>query len=242
MSGLDSKVRKADELYHLISEGDTIGVGLSGGKDSGALLWALAKLRSYCGKRFRLLGLTIDPQFGGRPGNFSELTAFCEGLGVEHIVKPDNLYSVVFEKRQEKNPCSLCARMRRGSLARLAAETGCNKVALGHHLDDVAATFWLNFLYEGRVASFAPVTYLDRSGITVIRPLVLCREREVAAEARRQNVPVIPSGCPVNGSTERARMRERMEQLGALFPDLEQRTFDALQRSNISGYGRTGKD
>ena len=238
MADIDSRIRKADELYGLIESGDRIAVGLSGGKDSSVLLWALVKLREYCGKEFHILGITVDPGFGGRPGDYSELTAFCNSLGVEHIVKPDNIYSVVFENRKESNPCSLCARMRRGSLNRCAKENGCNKVALGHHLDDVAATFWMNFRNEGRLATFQPVSYLDRVGITVIRPMVLCREKEVERTAAQLGIPVIASGCPVNGKTERAKIRELMEkQLGCLGDDMCQKTFEAIQRSGISGYG-----
>lgn len=243
MITIDSKMRKADDLYGLIGNGDEIAVGLSGGKDSTVLLWALVKLREYCGKQFGITGLTIDPQFGGKPGDFSALTAFCEKLGIKHVIKPDNLYHVVFEVRKESNPCSLCARMRRGALNRTAKEMGCNKVALGHHMDDVAATFWMNFRNEGRMATFAPSTYLDRSDITLIRPMVLCREREVINAARELAVPVIESGCPVNGKTERAAVRDMMErQLTCLGDDLCLKTFQAIQRSGISGYAAAGNE
>lgn len=237
MSELDSKVRKADELYDLISDGDRIAVGLSGGKDSTALLWALAKLRSYHTKSFELVGLTIDPQFGNVPGDYSALTEFCGSLGVEHVIKRDNIYNVVFEIRKESNPCSLCARLRRGSLNRTAKELGCNKVALGHHLDDVAATFWMNFVNEGRMSSFSPVTYLDRSDITLIRPLVLCREKEVERAVKELGIPVIESACPVDGLTERQRVTDMMQTLDGLCPDVALQTFQAMQRSGISGYG-----
>ena len=242
MADLDGKLRKADELYDLLADGDRIGVGLSGGKDSTALLWALAKLRGYCGKQFELVGLTIDPQFGGKEGDFSALTAFCNSIGVQHVIKRDNLYEVVFETRKEKNPCALCARMRRGSLHKLAKELCCNKVALGHHMDDAAATFWLNLLHEGRIGSFSPKTYLDRSDITVIRPMVLCRESEIIAAANKLGIPVIKSGCPVDGSTERQRMHDLMRQLQHICPDLEERTFAAMQRSAVSGYGTNRKE
>lgn len=244
MADIDSRIRKADELYGMIESGDSIAVGLSGGKDSTVLLWALVKLREYCGKDFEITGITVDPQFGGKPGDYSALTAFCGSLGVRHIIKPDNIYNVVFENRKESNPCSLCARMRRGSLNRCAKENGCGKVALGHHMDDVAATFWMNFRNERRIATFQPVTYLDRIGITVIRPMVLCREREVEKTAQQLGIPVIQSGCPVNGKTERAEIRELMEeQLSCLGEDICLKTFEAIQRSGISGYGITdGKE
>ena len=238
MAEIDSRIRKADDLYGMIESGDKIAVGLSGGKDSSVLLWAMAKLREYCGKDFELIGITVDPGFGGVSGDYSALTAFCESLGVRHVVKPDNIYSVVFETRKESNPCSLCARMRRGSLNRCAKEYGCNKLALGHHHDDVAATFWMNFRNEGRLATFQPVTYLDRMDITVIRPMVLCREKDVEKTAERLGIPVIASGCPVNGKTERAQIRELMDdQLGWLGEDTCLKTFEVIQRSGISGYG-----
>jgi len=239
MTSVDSKMRKADELYRMIEDGDEIAVGLSGGKDSTVLLWGLAKLREYCGKAFGLTGMTIDPGFGGKPGNYEALTEFCSSIGVRHLIKPDNIYNVVFETRKESNPCSLCARMRRGSLNRFAKENGCNKVALGHHMDDVSATFWMNFRNEGRLATFSPVTYLDRMDITVIRPMVLIRENEIKRAAAELGVPVIESGCPVNGRTERAEMRQLMESgLSCLGDDVALRTFEALQRSGISGYVR----
>lgn len=236
MTELDSKVRRACQMYGLIEDGDRIAVGLSGGKDSTALLWALAKLRGYNDKRFELVGLTIDPCFGGKPGDYSSLTRFCESLGVEHHVKTDNIYQVVFEIRKESNPCSLCARLRRGGLNRTAKELGCNKVALGHHLDDASATFWMNFVNEGRFASFSPKTYLDRSNVTLIRPLVLCREKEVERAVKENGLPVIKSGCPVNKLTERQRITEFMERLGE-GEDMPLRTFKAMQKSGISGFG-----
>ncbi len=240
MTGIDSKIRKADELYSLIDDGDEIAVGLSGGKDSTVLVWALTKLREYCGKKFGITGITIDPGFGGERGDYSALTGFCDSIGVRHIIKEDNIYKVVFAERKETNPCSLCARMRRGSLNRCAAENGCNKVALGHHMDDVTATFWMNFRNEGRISTFSPSTYLDRIGITVIRPMVLCTEREVSKAAKELGVPVIPSGCPVNGLTDRADVRRMMEEeLRCLGSDMSRHTFEALQRSGISGYGIT---
>lgn len=240
MISIDSKIRKADELYSLIEDGDEIAVGLSGGKDSTVLLWALAKLREYCGKRFGLTGITVDPGFRDVRGDYSALTSFCESVGVRHIIKEDNIYKVVFEDRKETNPCSLCARMRRGSLNRCAVENGCNKVALGHHMDDVSATFWMNFRNEGRFSTFSPSTYLNRVGVTVIRPMVLCRETEVERTAEALNVPVIPSGCPVNGVTDRARIRRIMdEDLSCFGDDICRQTFEAIQRSGISGYGIT---
>jgi tRNA(Ile)-lysidine synthase TilS/MesJ len=237
MAEIDSKIRKADELYHLIDDGDEIAVGLSGGKDSTVLIWALVKLREYCGKDFGITGITIDPQFGGLPGDYGRLTAFCDSIGVKHIVKPDNIYNVVFENRKESNPCSLCARMRRGSLNRKAKEIGCNKVALGHHMDDVAATFWMNIRNEGRLGAFSPLTYLDRTDITVIRPMVLCREKEVIRTAEQIAVPIIESGCPVNGKTERAVIRDIMDnELSWLGDDPCLKTFEAIQRSGLFGY------
>lgn len=243
MAGIDSKIRKADEMYHLLDNGDEIAVGLSGGKDSTVLIWALAKLREYCGKDFGITGITIDPQFGGKPGDYSALTSFCSALGVKHVIKSDNIYNVVFETRKESNPCSLCARMRRGSLNKAAKELGCNKLALGHHMDDVAATFWMNIRNEGRLGTFSPVTYLDRSDITVIRPMVLCREKEIIKAAESVKIPVIESGCPVNGKTERASMRDIMDkEMHWLGEDPCLKTFEAIQRSRLFGYASIRRD
>ena len=186
-----SYARRAADDYSMIEEGDKIAVGVSAGKDSLSLLWTMAELRRFYPKKFELMAITIDMKFddlgGGRkPTDYSEVEELCRRIHVEYRVVPSNIAKIVFDIRKENNPCSLCAKLRRGMLNDAAKSFGCNKVALGHHFDDAVQTFMLNLFYEGRIGCFAPVTYLDRSDITVIRPLVYAQEKDkIFRSARR---------------------------------------------------------
>lgn len=237
MRQLEGKIRKAIEAYSLIDDGDVIGVGISGGKDSLALLCGLAALRKYYPKSFRLVALTLDPCFQNKETDFSKITALCEELGVPHIIKRTNLFEIIFEIRKEKNPCSLCARMRRGALHDLCVENGCNKIALGHNMDDVVETFFMNLFNEGRISALAPKSYPPRKNLTMIRPLVFCGEGEVANAVRRSALPVVKSTCPMDGHSERQRLYDFITQKGKEYPGFLRRTFTALQGGNISGLG-----
>ena len=234
-----SHVRKAVEEYSMIENGDKIAVGISGGKDSLTLLCALAHLRIFLKKDFQLVAVTID--MGFESSDFSAIADLCKELEVEYRVVPTQIYEIIFNVRKEKNPCSLCARMRRGALHDAAKEIGCNKIALGHHFDDVAETFMLNLFFEGRIGAFAPVTYLSRKDLTMIRPLIYTHEKEIKAFAKGANLPVTKSPCPADGNTEREEMKQLLHRLERENPGLRYRIFGAMQRSEIDGFRVTGK-
>lgn len=236
MKTIEGKIRKACEYYGLIESGDRIAAAVSGGKDSLVLLCALAGLRRYLPESFELVALTLDGRFGGGDTDFSRVRALCDELGVEYRVKRTNLKEVVFDIREEPNPCALCARMRRGALHDMCVELGCNKIALGHHRDDAVETFFLNLFHEGRLGCFSPKSYLSRKGITQIRPMVFCDEGEVAAAALRHELPVVSSGCPRDGNSEREAVKQFIRQQEAEYPDFKSRTFGAIMRAHLNGF------
>ena len=234
MKRITSCVRRAVEEYDMIQEGDRVAVGISGGKDSLVLLGALANLSRYYPKKFSVVGLTLDM---GYNSDYSKIKQYCEGFGVEHLVKYTNIKEVIFDYRKEENPCSLCAKMRRGALNDFAIEQGCNRVALGHHNDDVLETFMLSLLYEGRINCFSPVTFLDRTGIYQIRPLIYVREGDIRGVVKRLDVPVLKSSCPVDGETKRQEIKEIIANLDkTVNPGMKKRLFTAISNSNISGW------
>lgn len=236
MQQLMSYMRSAMEKYNMISDGDRIAVGVSSGKDSLALLCALSEMRQFYGVRYNLVAVTIDMQFNGKPGDFSEITELCRRLGVKHVIRPSNLYELIFEQRREKNPCSLCAKMRRGMLHDEAKNQGCGKVALGHHLDDAVQTFYMNLFLGGRIDCFAPVSYLSRRELYLIRPMVFAYERDVARAARSLHLPVKAEACPMGHTSQRAQMAKKIEDLEKEFGPLRQKTINALQKSGIRGW------
>ena len=236
MQKLIGKVRAAVERYQLIEEGDRIGVGVSGGKDSLFLLCALAELSRYYPKRFTVTAITADPCFGGQDTDFSAVERLCAELNVPYLLKRTNLGTVVFEDRQEKNPCSLCAKMRRGILHNLCVEQGLNKIALGHHADDAAETLLMNLLYGGRLGCFSPKSYLSRKNITLIRPLIFCEEHEVQNAVARMALPVVKSGCPADGQTARKDTADLLTRLERDFPDVKKKLLGAMQRSGLDGW------
>lgn len=229
-------IRSAMDKYHMIEAGDRIAVGLSGGKDSVILLYALALIREYYPLPFTLTAITLDPNFGNTSCDYSELTAFCNSLGVKHICRPTQLYNIIFEQRKEKNPCSLCARMRRGILHNVTREAGCNKLALGHHLDDAVQTFYMNLLEGGNIGCFKPVTHLTRKQLLMIRPMILAEESAVISAAARHNVPIVKSKCPVDGCTARAKTKSLLQDLESSYPGLRLKTLGAMQRAGLSGW------
>lgn len=234
MRKIISSVRKAVEDYDMIAEGDKIAVGISGGKDSLVLLGALASISRYYPKKFTVVGLTLDM---GYKADYSAIKSYCESFGVEHIVKYTNIAEIIFDDRQEKNPCSLCSKMRRGALNDFAIENGCNRVALGHHNDDVLETFFLSLVYEGRINCFSPVTYLDRSGIYQIRPLIYAKEGDIKGVLKRHDVPVLKSSCPADGNTKRQEMKDLIAYIDKTSnPGFKRRLFTAIKDSGISGW------
>jgi len=232
-----SYVRRAAEDYKMITDGDVIAVGVSGGKDSLSLLYALAMMRRFYPEKYEVKAISVDMGFDG--ADFSAIEAFCEKLNVEFIKVPTEISKIIFDIRKESNPCSLCAKMRRGALHSAAKENGCNKVALGHHFDDVVETFMLNLFYEGRIGAFRPVTYLSRTEITVIRPLIYMPEKDIRYFAQNENLPVMKSPCPADGNTEREKMKQLLRTLDRENRGLRYRIFGAIQRAGIDGFAET---
>lgn len=228
MQNLTGQLRRCIEDYHMIDAGDRIAVGVSGGKDSLTLLVLLAELRKYYPKRFELEALSIDMGLGGM--DFSPVEALCRELEVPYFCKHTRIGPIIFELRKEKNPCSMCAKMRRGALNDLIVERGFNKVALGHHFDDAVETFLMNLLYEGRIGCFEPVTYLSRTGVTQIRPMLYIGEKAVGSFAGERQLPVVHNTCPADKHTKRQEVKELIAQLQLTYPDLKTRVFGAMQR------------
>lgn len=206
------KVGQAMSDFRMIDPGDHVAVGLSGGKDSLALLYALAHFRRVSPAKFRITAITVDM---GWQQDYSEISRFCQQLGVEHSIVPTLIAPVVFCLRQEPNPCSLCAKLRRGALNTAAKSVGANKVALAHHLDDAVETMLMSMFFEGRVSTFQPVTYLDRTGLYVIRPMVYVPERLTVQLQKVVPLPVIPTMCPVAGKTSRSAVKQAIAPLRA---------------------------
>lgn len=233
MKRLIGRVRAAVEKYDMIEAGDKIAVGVSGGKDSLFLLCALSELSKYYPKGFSITAITADPCFGGRETDFSTVERLCAKLSVPYIIRKTNIGKVIFEDRQEENPCSLCARMRRGILHNICVEEGLNKIALGHHYDDAVQTFMMNLLYGGRLGCFSPKSYLSRKNLTMIRPLVFCQERDIVNAAARMELPVVKSGCPADGVTARKDAQLLIENLEKDFPDIKAKIMGAMERGGL---------
>lgn len=234
-----SYARRACDDYNMISDGDTVAVGVSAGKDSLSLLCTLAEMRRFYPKKFELIAITVDMKFddiGGRASDYSQIKELCGRLGVKYVVEPSNIAKIVFDIRKEPNPCSLCANLRRGAVNDAAKRLGANKVALGHHFDDAVETFMLNLFYEGRIGCFSPVTYLDRTDITVIRPLVYAPEKDIRYFANSFTLPVIESECPADKHTEREQMKTLLSTLERENRGLRHRIFGAMQRAHVDGY------
>ena len=227
-------VRRADQDFGMIARGDRVVVGVSGGKDSLVLLYALSLYRKFCANSFELSAVTLG--MGLSPVDFSPVAELCQRLEVPYTRISVPVYQIVFEERKEKNPCSLCAKLRRGSLNTALGELGISKIALGHHFDDAVETMLMNLLFEGRIGCFQPVTYLDRSGITQIRPLLYCHEDEVRRAAERLRLPVVQNPCPANGSTRRQEVKELLVQMEQRYPNLRQKIFGAVQRYPLYGW------
>lgn len=226
-------IRRACEDFDLIQDGDRIGVGVSGGKDSMMLLYALSLYRRFAKQRFEVAALTLS--MGLEPFDVAPIQALCDQLGVEYIVRKTEIGRIIFEERKESNPCLLCSKMRRGALNELAKEVGCNKVALGHHRDDALETLLLCLLHEGRIHTFHPRSYLSRMDLTVIRPMVYVPEKHIVHVARQLELPVVKSPCPANGNTQREEMRLLLDALCKRYPNARELMLSALR--NEAQYG-----
>ena len=222
----------------MIENGDRIAVGVSGGKDSLALLQLLAALRGYCDKEFSLEAITIDMGLGM---DYSGIAALCQRLAVPYTVVPTQIGPIIFDYRKEKNPCSMCAKMRRGALNQALLDRGCNKLALGHHFDDAVETFLMSLIYEGRISCFQPVTNLDRTGIIQIRPMLYIHEKTVDSFAARQGLPIVENRCPVDKHTKREEVKALLYDLVKTYPDLKQRIFGAMQRLPLPEWEPQGR-
>ena len=223
-------LRKADTDFGLIGDGDRIGLGVSGGKDSLLLLHAMSLYRKFSHKNFEVVAFTVT--LGLEPFDLTEISALCERLGIPFVIRKTQIGEIIFDYRKEKNPCALCAKMRRAVLADLCREYRCNKLALGHHRDDAIETLLLSLFYEGRFHTFHPKTLMSRTGITVIRPLVYLPEKHVRHMARELSLPVVASPCPVDKHTRREDMKDLMRRLRAIYPDAPERFLHALRQDH----------
>ena len=221
MQRILSYVRKAIDDYNMIEDGDKIAVGLSGGKDSITLLMALKNLQIFYPKKFELIAISINPGFEFFNSGFLKTT--CERIGVQYV---------------EKNPCSLCANLRRGILNSVAIREGCNKIALGHNEDDVLETFFLNLLYGGNISTFAPTAYMDRSKITLIRPLIYAPERCIKTFVKKNGIEVMPKCCPMDGVSKREDMKNLIWEFQKKIPNVKANIYGAIKRSNIKGWNK----
>lgn len=221
-------MRRCIEDYHMIEAGDRIAVGVSGGKDSLTLLRLLAAIREYYPKPFTLEAFTIN--LGLPDMDYGPVADFCRSLEVPYTEIPTQIGPIIFDHRKEKNPCSMCAKMRRGALHAALVERGIHKVALGHHFDDAVETFLMSLLFEGRISCFQPVTYLDRTQVVQIRPMLYLPEQTVAHFAQKMDLPVVHNTCPADKQTKRQEIKELVYQLSAVYPDLKTRVFGAMQR------------
>ena len=230
-------VRRAVDDYHMIESGDRVAVGVSGGKDSLILLLALKHLQSYYPKPFELEAVTIELGFEGM--DFTPVAELCAAHDIPYTCRKTDIKEVVFDVRQEDNPCSLCAKMRRGALNGILKERGLNKLALGHHFDDAVETFLLSLLMEGRISCFQPVTFLDRSGVTQIRPLIYAGEQKVRNVCEALALPIVENPCPQDKGSKRYEIKQLLATLGAEYPDMKSKIFGAMQRLPMKGWGLT---
>lgn len=236
MKNTIGKIRAAIDKYNMIKNGDKIAVGVSGGKDSLVLLCALNELRNYYPNKFDIIAITIDPYFNGLPTNYSKISYICSKLDIKHIIHKSSLWEIVFKIRNEKNPCSLCSKLRRGMLHNIAVENKCNVVALGHHLDDCVETFFMNLFHGAKIGCFSPVSYLSIKKLNLIRPLIFCSENEVSNFADRFNLPICKSTCPVDGNTERQKIHDMILSLETTYPKLRRKILSAIQDANIDNW------
>ena len=236
MQKLMGLMRRCIEDYNMISPGDRIAVGVSGGKDSLVLLKLLAGLREYM--NFEVEAITIDMGLGM---DYSGIEAMCREVGVPYTIVKTEIAPIIFDYRKEKNPCSMCSKMRRGALNQALLDRGLNKLALGHHYDDAVETFVMNLLFEGRIGCFQPVTNLDRTGIIQIRPMLYIHEKTVDSFAKRYELPVVENRCPVDKQTKREEVKKLIYDLSQTYPDLKERVFGAMQRLPLPEWEPKGR-
>ncbi len=228
--------RKAIEDYHMIEDGDKIAIGVSGGKDSLTLLYALSGIRRFYPKKFEIEAISVH--MGFKDMDFSEVANLCRSLGINFTIVQTDIADIVFNHRKESNPCSLCAKMRKGAFNTKAKELGCNKEAYAHHYDDVIETMMMSLIYEGRFYCFSPVTYLERADITLIRPLIYVEEQDIKGFRNAYELPVVKNPCPADGYTKREYVKKLIKSLQTESPGLRERLFHAIQSSGINGWAK----
>lgn len=231
---LYSQVRQAVDDYEMIQVGDKIAIGISGGKDSLTLLYALSGLRNFYPHKFELVAISVD--LGIAPVNMSSIEQLCNKLNVPLTVIPTKIGPIIFDERKESSPCSLCAKMRKGALNEAAIRLGCNKVAYAHHMDDIIETMFLSMIYEGKFYTFPPATHLDKSNLTVIRPLMYVIEADVIGFKNKYDLPVIKNPCPADGYTRREYVKQLIRQINRENPGVKKRFFHAIETGNIEGW------
>jgi tRNA(Ile)-lysidine synthase TilS/MesJ len=221
-----SVLRKGITKYNLIKDGDKIAVGVSGGKDSVTLLKLLAEYKRFAPEKFSLVAISVDLNFKDNPTDFEPLKQLCSSLNVELFIEKTDIGQIVFDVRKETNPCALCSKMRKGALNSLAKKLGCNKVALGHHADDLTDTLLLSLFYEGRLSSFAPKSYLDKIDLTLIRPMIMIREADIISFSK--TLPITKSCCPANTATKREYVKNIVKEIAKTVPNIREMMFTAL--------------
>jgi len=221
-----SVLRKGITKYNLIKDGDKIAAGVSGGKDSVTLLKLLAEYKRFSPERFDLIAISVDLNFTDNPTDFAPISQLCEQLNVPYFIEKTEIGQIVFDIRKESNPCALCSKMRKGALNNLAKEKGCNKIALGHHADDLIDTLMLSLFYEGRLSTFAPKSYLDKMDLTLIRPMIMIKEMDVIAYSK--TLPIVKSCCPANKFTKREYVKDVLKDIGKDIPSVRDMIFTAL--------------
>lgn len=229
-----SRIRKAVTDYGMIQDGDKVAVGVSGGKDSLVLVYCLKELQRFLPQKFDLVAITLD--LGNEGFDRERLIRFYQQIGVEYHVENTDIAKIVFDIRNEKNPCSLCSNMKRGAIYSTAKSLGCNKAAFGHHKDDVIETMILSLFYEGRINTFSPVTYLDRTDITLIRPMIYLEEKMIRTFVQKEGIIPVPSGCRVDGVTKRQEVKELIRNLSRENRHLKDNLFGAIQRNGMNGW------
>ena len=234
MQQIMSRLRKAIDDYNMIDAGEKVAVALSGGKDSALMLKAMARLSKFHPMQFTVCAVFVDLGLGNI--DIGGIEQLCENTGVELNIKHTEIGKIIFEYRREKNPCALCAKMRRSVIHDGAIELGARKIALGHHMDDAVETFMMNLIYESRIGCFQPVTYLSRKDVTVIRPMIYLNEREIKGAVNRLNIPVMKSPCPVDGATKREDTKQLLKELSREHPHIKESIFGAIQRAGIDGW------
>ena len=236
MQHILSTVRQAVDKYGMIEENDTVAVGLSGGKDSIALLASLDRLKNFYPKKFSVVGISVDMGFDDAEDIYAPVREFCAEHEIPYHIEKTKIKEIVFDVRKEKNPCSLCAKLRRGVLVSCAKELGAGKLALGHHLDDAAETFMLTLVNEGRIGCYSPVTVYEDTAVTVIRPLIYTREADIRSLVKKESLPVVKSPCPEDGNTDRAEIKNVIRELEINHRGLKKRIITAMEKRGLDGW------